>query len=155
MTVGALVGLIVIDVLIVAGISIVTGAIAPKWSDRRLEHDRFLLTLTRAESTAGYRRIGVPALAQRLPELGAVFGGQSKSALLGTDPASLGTYLREVRRAEIVHWVSFFSWLPLVFFNPWWLTAAFAAIVLTGNGIYIAILRNNRIRLLRIIARQQ
>jgi hypothetical protein len=155
MTVGALVGLIVIDILIVAGISIITGAIAPKWSDRRLEQDRLLLTLLAGESTKAYRRLGVPALAQRLPELGAVFGGQSKSALLGTDPESLRRYLREVRRAEIVHWVSFFSWLPLVFFNPWWLTAAFAIIVMTGNGIYIAILRNNRIRLLRIIARQE
>jgi hypothetical protein len=155
MTVGALVGLIVIDLLIIITISVGTGAIAPRFDDRRLMYDRFLLRLWPMESTAGYRKWKIPFLAQHLPELGTVFGGQSKAVLVGTDPQSLQRYLFEVRRAEIVHWVSFLSWLPLVFFNPWWLTLAFAVIVMAGNGIYIAILRNNRIRLLRIISRQQ
>jgi CDP-diglyceride synthetase len=52
-----------------------------------------------------------------------------------------------------VHWASVFSWVPLAFFNPWWLTLAFATIVIIGNAPFMVILRSNRIRLSHILTR--
>ena len=64
-----------------------------------------------------------------------------------------GPDVREVRRAEWVHWASCLTVLPLWFFNPWWLALAFTAVVLGANGLFILVLRHNRVRLLRILTR--
>jgi hypothetical protein len=153
MTVTTVIVLIVIDIAVVAGISILVGVIAPRFTDRRLEQDRFLLHRWRWETPSRYRALGASWLAARLPELGSIFGGQSKAELPGSDREALQGYLREVRRAEIVHWASFVSWVPLIFFNPWWLTLVFALIVTIGNALFLIILRYNKARLLRLIAR--
>jgi hypothetical protein len=155
MTMGKLIWLIVIDIAVVAGISILIGLIAPRLADRRLEHDRFLLRMWSWETPRRYRALRVGWLAAHLPELGSVFGGESKSAIPGRDTAALQFYLREVRRAEIVHWVSFFTWIPLIFFNPWWLTLAFAIVVMTGNALFLIVLRFNRIRVELLLNRRR
>jgi glycosyl-4,4'-diaponeurosporenoate acyltransferase len=143
--------LIAIDLLLIVGISVGFGALAPRiprqWLLPRQPR------LTRWESDSGYRKLRAPSLARRLPELGSVFGGRSKSALPGTSEAHLLDYLVEVRRAEIVHIVSALSWLPLLAFNPWWLTLAFASIVLIGNALFLIVLRFNRVRLIRLLNR--
>ena len=151
MTVSMIAWLVVIDIAVIVVISVFIGFLAPRFPARWLSRDRFLLHLMGWESPQRYRRLRVPWLAAHLPELGAVFGGQSKASLPGFDSVALGIYLAEVRRAEIVHWVSFFSWVPLAFFNPWWLTAIFAGIVILGNAPFIAILRFNRVRILRVL----
>jgi hypothetical protein len=148
---GHLAGLIAIDVIWVAGASVLTGALAPRWPSRWLARDRVPLTLRPWETTATYRRLGVPGLARRLPELGSAFGGRSKSSLPGTSPADLGSYLVEVRRAEWVHWISIGTVLPLFLFNPWWLALAFGLGAAGGNAPFIVVLRHNRLRILRII----
>jgi hypothetical protein len=143
--------LIAIDLLIIIGISVIFGALAPRIPQRLLQPRR--PKLTRWESDSGYRRLRAPVLARRLPELGTIFGGRSKSSLPGTSEEELLGYLVEVRRAEIVHIVSALSWLPLLAFNPWWLTLMFAAIVMTGNALFLIVLRFNQVRLIRLLNR--
>jgi hypothetical protein len=155
MTMGELIRLIVIDIAVVAGISILTGMLAPRLSDKRLLRDQFLLRMWSWETPKRYRALRVPWFAARLPELGSAFGGESKSTIPGRDDAALHMYQRELRRAEIVHWVSFFSWVPLIFFNPWWLTLAFATIVVVGNALFLSVLRFNRARVGLLLSRRQ
>ena len=155
MTTGELIRLNVIDILLIVGISVLVGASAPRWPSRWLGRDVFPLAFLPWESPAYYRRLGVGRLQRRLPELGAAFGGESKSALPGTSPAHVDGYLRELRRAEWVHWISIASVLVLFAFNPWWLGVAFAVAVMGGNAPFIGILRNNRLRIRRITDRNR
>jgi hypothetical protein len=150
MAMGAHIGLIAIDVVIIVGLSIAIGAWAPHWPHSWLDTDRFPLTIGGWERVEHYRRVRAGALATRLPELGHVFGGRSKRRLPGTDPASLDAYLIEVRRAEWVHVLSCLTVLPLALFNPWWLTCAFLAAVVAVNLAFLLVLRHNRMRLMQI-----
>ena len=143
------------SVVVVIALAICIGASAPRWPKTWLQRDVGPLRFNRFDTRSRYRKIGITKLARRLPELGAVFGGQSKSALPGVTNADLVTYLIEVRRAEWVHWLTLLVWLPLIFFDPWWLTLLFAFIVIAGNTIYIAILRHNRLRLTGILESRQ
>lgn len=151
MTVAAQVLLIVIDILVVLTLSIGTGALAPRWPDSWLDADPIPLALGGWETPAFFRRLRIPRLARRLPELGNTFGGESKSQLPGTTADHLTAYLREVRRAEWVHWVSVVGTFVLFAFNPWWLALAFVIVVTAGNLPFILVLRNNRARITRII----
>ena len=144
---------IVIDIAIVVGGSILIGALAPRWPDAWLARDRGPLRLSRFDTPARYRALRVTTLTRRLPELGSAFGGDSKSSLPGMDRVSIEAYLREVRRAEWVHWASCITVLPLWFFNPWWLALAFTVVVVGGNGLFMLVLRHNRVLLLRILTR--
>ena len=121
--------------------------------DAWLARDRGPLRLSRLDTPARYRALRVTTLTRRLPELGSAFGGDSKSSLPGIDRVSIEAYLREVRRAEWVHWASCLTVVPLWFFNPWWLALAFTVVVLGANGLFILVLRHNRVRLLRILTR--
>jgi hypothetical protein len=143
--------LVIIDILFVLTVSIGVGALAPRWPASWLGSDPIPLALGPWETPAFYRRLGIPRLARRLPELGATFGGASKSQLPGTTREHLSDYRREVRRAEWVHWVSVASPLVLFAFNPWWLALAFVIVVTAGNLPFILVLRNNRARITRII----
>jgi glycosyl-4,4'-diaponeurosporenoate acyltransferase len=90
----------------------------------------------------------------RLPEAGALFaGGFSKRQLRTRDPAYLGRFLAETRRAEWVHWLVvaiapvFFLW------NRPWLAAVMVAYGIAANIPCVITQRYNRARLLRILAR--
>jgi hypothetical protein len=146
--------LVVVDVIFVVAFSVAVGAWAPRWPEAWLGHDTFPLARWPWETPGFYRRIGVARLARRLPELGGAFGGESKSALPGRDRASLTSYLREVRRAEWVHWLSIAGSGLLFLFNPWWLALAFVVAVALGNIPFITVLRNNRFRIQRIVDRE-
>jgi glycosyl-4,4'-diaponeurosporenoate acyltransferase len=150
-----LVVLILIDIVIVAGISIGVGALAPRISVRYLGAEPFPLTFMPWESPVFFRALRVSKLARTLPELGATFGGESKSELPQRTVADMDRYLVELRRAEWVHWISIVSWVPLAFFNPWWLTALFAVIVISGNTLFLLILRRNRQRFTALKRRLQ
>ena len=141
--------------VVVISLAICIGASAPRWPNTWLQRDIGPLHFNRFDTRSRYRKIGITKLARTLPELGAVFGGQSKKELPGLTIEDLGAYLVEVRRAEWVHWLTLLVWVPLIFFDPWWLTLLFAFIVITGNTIYIAILRHNRLRLTRILESRQ
>ena len=150
-----LLGLIALDIVIVAGISIGVGALAPRVSARYLTSDPFPLAQMPWETPAFFRSLRVAQLTRVLPELGATFGGESKSQLPGRTVADLDHYLEELRRAEWVHWISIVSWVPLTFFNPWWITLLFAVIVISGNTMFLLILRRNRHRLTALKRRLQ
>jgi hypothetical protein len=150
-TMARYVALIVIDIAVVIGLSVGIGAWAPRWPAGWLSHDTFPLALMPWEKPAFYRRLGVARLARRLPELGSTFGGASKTELPGRSASDLARYLREVRRAEWVHWLSCAVTIVLFTFNPWWLALTFVVAVTVGNLPFILVLRNNRLRLIRII----
>ena len=142
----------VIDIAIIAGLSIIIGASAPRWPDRWFVADS-LITRPRAFETAEfYRTVGAGRWAARLPEFGAAFGGRSKRVVPGRDLVALEAYLVEVRRAMWVHALSMFTWVPLAFFNPWWLTLAGALIAILVNLPFMIILRGNNLRLSRMVA---
>ena len=153
MTTGSLVRLIVIDFLVLVIGTAAVGAMAPRWPARWLSRDRGPLRLRSFDTLARYRRIRAPWLAAHMPELGAACGGTSKKQLPGMDAASLTAYLIEVRRAEWVHWLACTPCIVLFFFNPWWLALLWTLLVVFVNGIFIVIVRFNRIRLLRILER--
>ena len=143
--------LVVIDIVVVVGVSVGAGAWAPRWPASWLGHDAFPLTRLPWETPRFFRSVGITRLARRLPELGATFGGSSKSSLPGMDGPGLTSYLVEVRRAEWVHWISVASALLLLAFNPWWLALAFVIAVSLGNLPFLLVLRNNRFRIQRIL----
>ncbi len=140
--------------MVVVVLSVLIGASAPRWPDRWLRSDPFPLRRLPWESPTFFRRLGIAQWTQRLPELGSLFGGESKSALPGTDRESLQRYLIEARRAEWVHWGSILSSLVLFAFNPWWLALAFVLAVSVGNLPFLLIVRNNRFRIQRILDRE-
>ena len=145
--------LIVIDIVVVVVLSVLIGAVAPRIPDRWLSADAGPLLLVPTESASGYRRLGVPRLARKLPELGGLFGGESKASLPGYSSDGLVAYAIEVRRAEWVHWASIVAALVLFAFNPWWLAALFVFLVAIGNAPFILVLRNNRVRIRGILER--
>ncbi|MEZ5118215.1 MAG: hypothetical protein R2737_18315 [Candidatus Nanopelagicales bacterium] len=135
--------------------SVTVGASAPRWPASWVRRDRWPLTPTRWDTPENYRRLGVTWLIRHLPEGGTWFGGQSKSALPGRDRAALEAYAAEARRAEWVHLLSITSWLALPWWNPWWLSLAFLAVLLVANVPFLVILRYNRVRIERILARSR
>jgi hypothetical protein len=150
---GDLIRLIAIDILVVIVISASVGLTAPRWRGDWLTRDSLLLRPAPWETPSYFRRFPTATWARVLPEMGATFGGRSKRYIPDRDSRAIAEYLVELRRAEWVHWTSVFSWVPLAFFNPWWLTLAFAIIVIVGNAPFMVILRSNRIRLSHILTR--
>ena len=152
---GAMLRLGVIDFVILAASAILIGFVAPRCPDRWFDRDRGPLRLTRWDRVRTYRRIGIPWFAKWLPEGGSWFGGESKSSLFGIDAASLRAYLTEVRRGEWVHFVSAFTFLVIVPFNPWQLILLWFCIVFIGNMVFFLVLRYNQLRLTSILTRME
>ena len=142
--------LIAINVVVIVVLSVLIGIWAPRWPLSWLDVDRFPLNPLPFEKHHHYRKFRVHSLRARLPELGDLFGGASKSSLPGTDLASLDLYLIEVRRAEWVHILSCLTPLPLFIYNPWWLALVFSVVVLTVNALFLIVLRHNRLRLRQV-----
>jgi hypothetical protein len=144
-----------VDFLVVVGITAAVGATAPRWPARWLDVEAWHLPFLPWEDAVFYRGIGVTWLARRMPEAGAMFGGESKSSLPGTDTASLRAYYVEVSRAEWVHVASSLSPLVLLLFTPWQVALGWLAFTVAVNALFLAILRNNRIRILAILERRE
>ena len=151
MDAGGLAKLIGIDVLVIIVMALVVGLPAPRWPRSWLVEDHGPLHLTRVDKVEFYRDLRVSTLIRVLPEGGSWAGGDSKSSLPGTDTDSLVSYLIEVRRAEWVHTLMAFAWVPLIFFNPMWLWMFFAAGVIFINLMFWLVLRYNRVRIVRIL----
>ncbi|MHB1165496.1 MAG: glycosyl-4,4'-diaponeurosporenoate acyltransferase CrtO family protein [Candidatus Nanopelagicales bacterium] len=147
-------GLLVVDISVIVTLSVIIGASAPRWPERWLRSDVGPLRRLPGETARLYRRIGVSTLIRRLPEMGTLFGGESKSALPGMSVPDLRRYLREDRRAEWVHWGSIAATLVIFAFNPWQLALVLWLLVAAGNLPFIAILRHNRLRILGILERK-
>ena len=139
------------DLVFVIAVSVLIGMTAPRWPRTWLHSDALVLHRLPWETPTFFRRLRVTKWAARLPELGGTFGGQSKDTLPGRTAEALEAYLVEVRRAEWVHWGSVLGSLLLFTFNPWWLATAFVLAVSLGNLPFLLILRNNRVRIQRIL----
>ena len=131
----------------------IVGATAPRWPDRWLDVGAWHVPFLPWETSAFYRRIGVVWLARHLPEAGALFGGESKSALPGHSTQDLHGYYIEVSRAEWVHIGSILGACVLFLFNPWWLALGWVVFAIVANAPFLAILRHNRLRLQAILER--
>ena len=138
--------LIVVDIAVIASLSTLIGLTAPRWPDSWLDHDSWLTRPRWWETPPFYRRLRTSWWAARLPECGSIFGGRSKRHLPGRDPVALGVYLIEVRRAIWVHSLSLLTWLPLLAFNPWWLSIAGLLFASAINVPFLVILRGNNAR---------
>ena len=138
--------LFLLDFAVVVGITLIPGATAPRWPRRWLQRDVGPLRLTSFDRVAWYRSLRIGPMSRWLPEFGEVFGGTSKRRLPGTSQQDLENYCIEVRRAEWVHWISFFSWVPVAFFNPLWVTVLVAVAVMAINLAFLMILRYNKLR---------
>ena len=153
MDVGSAATLLLVDFLVLVAMAITIGFIAPRCPNRWFSRDIGPLKLTRLDTVRAYRRIGIPWFAKWLPEGGSWMGGESKSSLFGIDAASLRAYLIEVRRGEWVHFLSAFTFLIIVPFNPWQLIVLWFCIVFVGNFVFFFVLRYNQLRLSSILAR--
>ena len=150
---GAMLRLVIIDLVILVGLAALIGLIAPRCPDRWFAREWGPLTLTRWDRVAIYRRSGIPWCARWLPEGGSWLGGASKSSLFGMDVDSLRAYLVEVRRGEWVHVIAAFTFLVLVPFNPWQLILLWFLIIFVGNLVFFLVLRYNQLRLTSILER--
>ena len=146
--------LVVANIVCVAGLSVLIGSTAPRWPDRWFRVSRGPLTWRLPGESAAFARASRGRWAQRLPELGDMFGGVSKKHLPGRDLEALREYAAQVRRAEWVHLLSILTFVPMVWVNPWWLTVVFAAVAVVINLPFLVVLRHNRTRLERLIARR-
>ena len=133
-------------------IGLVLGRAPARWFSK----DNFVTRIRHFERSGRiYQRLGIRRWKDRVPELGELFGGQSKRRL----PLSNGTGRRlqlvafssELRRAELVHWLVMAGWFVLPLWNsaPW--LAVMAAYSFLANAPFIAIQRYNRARIARII----
>lgn len=155
MDVGSAAILLLIDFLVLVAMAITIGFIAPRCPDRWFARDVGPLRLTRYDSVRAYRRVGIPWFAKWLPEGGSWLGGESKSSLFGIDAASLEAYLIEVRRGEWVHFLSAFTFLVIVPFNPWQFILLWFLIVGVGNMVFFLVLRYNQMRITSLLRRMQ
>lgn len=155
MDVGSAAILLLVDFLILVAMAITIGFLAPRCPDRWFARDVGPLKLTPHDTARAYRRVGIPWFAKWLPEGGSWLGGESKSSLYGVDVASLEAYLIEVRRGEWVHFLSAFTFIPLVFWNPWWAMLIWFLIVGVGNMVFFLVLRYNQMRITSLLRRMQ
>ena len=155
MDVGSAATLLLVDFLVLVAMAITIGFIAPRCPNRWFSRDVGPLQLTRFDTVRAYRRLGIPWFAKWLPEGGSWLGGESKASLFGVDAASLEAYLIEVRRGEWVHFLSAFTFIPLVLWNPWWAMLFWFLIVGVGNMVFFLVLRYNQVRLTSLLRRMQ
>ena len=155
MDTGSAAVLLLVDFLVLVAMALTIGFIAPRCPDRWFARDIGPLKLTRFDTVRRYRLIGIPWFAKWLPEGGSWMGGESKASLYGIDAASLEAYLVEVRRGEWVHFLSAFTFIPLVLWNPWWAMVIWFLIVGVGNMVFFLVLRYNQVRITQLLRRMQ
>ena len=144
--------LVLVDAAAWTGLSVVIGLAASRVPDRLLVRDTWLTRL-RAIEQGGRRweRLGVRRWKDGLPEAGGLFGGTSKAHLAGT--GEVERQLLETRRGEWVHWALLGCGPVFALWNPPWLAAVMVAFGVALNVPFIAVLRFNRARLLRVAQR--
>jgi glycosyl-4,4'-diaponeurosporenoate acyltransferase len=102
------------------------------------------------------RYLGVKHWKDLLPDGGTWFGGGfAKRGMSNTDPAYLQRFIAETWRGELCHY-SAFLFLPLFFlWNPWWGNLVMTLYAIAANAPCIIAQRYNRIRMRKLLDRQQ
>jgi glycosyl-4,4'-diaponeurosporenoate acyltransferase len=149
--------MVVLDVAVWAVWSFGVGLFAHRLPIERLGHDAGVLRLRPAELDGSFaRRIRVKRWKDRLPEAGTFFaGGFSKRTVATRDPVYLERFVVETRRAEVTHWLVMAIAPVFVLWNPWWVVVVMFAYALAANGPCLVVQRYNRMRLYRVLERQQ
>ncbi|MCB0998048.1 MAG: hypothetical protein R2713_23335 [Ilumatobacteraceae bacterium] len=99
------------------------------------------------------RRLRIKSWKERLPETGGRFGGMSKRQLPGRDREALERFAAECRRGERTHWTITAAGPVFVVWNTYPEAFAISVANAAGNAPFIAILRYNRARIARALAR--
>ena len=147
-----------VDAAVWAAVQTATGYAVHRLPDDRLDHDSWLTRPRRFERDGAFYtgRLRIRRWKRWLPEAGAVFpGGFDKGHLGVPGPPHLRRHLIETRRAELGHWLAV---LPAPLFRAWnprWLTLVMWAYAAAVNGPCIAAQRYNRLRLRRVLRRQE
>lgn len=147
---------VAVDVLAWGVFHSVTGYVAHRLPDARLQRDGALLTLRRFEAggVAHRRYLHVHRWKDRVPEAGGLFrGGVSKRQLPATDQAGLQLFVKATRRAELAHWWAMACSPLFVLWNPPLAAGLLVAYGVLVNLPFIVIQRYNRARTLRLIDR--
>jgi glycosyl-4,4'-diaponeurosporenoate acyltransferase len=134
--------------------SVVVGYAGHRVDERRFEHDTWL-TRPRAFERDGrvYERLGIRRWKGWLPELGALFTGGFAKRSVSRDKAHVARFVRETRRAELVHWIVMVAAPVSVLWNPPWGVAVMFAYAIVANVPCVVVQRYNRARLRRVLAR--
>lgn len=149
--------MVVLDVAVWAVWSFCVGLVAHRLPVDRLDHDTSLFRLRPAElDSSFYARLRVKRWKDRLPEAGTFFaGGFSKRRVVTRDPAYLERFVIETRRAELTHWLVMAIAPVFVLWNPWWMVMIMFTYAFVANIPCLLVQRYNRVRLLRVLARQK
>lgn len=130
------------------------------WYHRRstiehLERDGCVLRLRQFEAGGAWyeRRLRIKSWKEQLPETGARGGGMSKRQLPGRNREALERFAAECRRGERTHWTITAAGPAFVVWNTYPETIAISVANAAGNAPFIAILRYNRARIVRMLAR--
>lgn len=90
-----------------------------------------------------------------VPEGGQIFtGSYNKSELKDKSPAALKSFIIEINRAEVTHWMIIFSLPFVLLFNPRWTYIIHGIYALASNIPFIIIQRYNRPRFEKLYERQ-
>lgn len=146
--------LVLVDAAAWAGLSAGVGLVASRVPDRALARDTWLTRIRPAElGGRRWERLAVRRWKDALPEAGGLFGGASKAHLAGR--GDVERQLLETRRGEWVHWVLLGCGPLFALWNPAWLAVVMVAFGVAMNLPFIAVLRFNRARLLRVVERRR
>jgi glycosyl-4,4'-diaponeurosporenoate acyltransferase len=146
---------VVLDVVVWAVVSTVTGYVTHRLPPQRFASDGFLTRLRPFEADGRWyeRRLAIKSWKDRLPEAGAVFqGGFSKRSLRSASIDDLERFVVETRRAEVTHWVVLAAGPFFFLWNPWGLGLVMVAYAVVANVPCLVVQRYNRARLRRVVA---
>jgi glycosyl-4,4'-diaponeurosporenoate acyltransferase len=130
--------------------------IALAWSFIRMPADWFRPPES-PEGTDFYEKwLGIKLWKDRLPDGAGWFGGGfAKGRMRSADPDYLRRFIAETWRGELCHWCAFL-FVPVFFlWNPWWGNLVMLVYAIAANGPCILAQRYNRIRMTRLLRRDQ
>jgi glycosyl-4,4'-diaponeurosporenoate acyltransferase len=99
-------------------------------------------------------RLNIRRWKDRLPETGGWFG-VSKKELPGLSTPDLELFLIECRRGELTHWAILFVTPAFAIWNSGLALFIVVCVGLAASIPFIAVLRYNQLRIMRILARRE
>lgn len=149
---------LVVDIVAVILIQTTAGYAVHRMSLSRLDYDTWLLR-PRAFERGGRLYSGLLRIKRwkdRLPEAGDLFaGGLSKRQLPSAEEGGLERFAAETRRAELCHWLAVAPTPLFALWNPPWMVVLVMVSAFGVNLPFITIQRYNRIRVERVLGREE
>ena len=101
------------------------------------------------------RWFGVRSWKDRLPDAAGWFGGFPKAALRSRDPSYLARFIVETCRGEAAHWAQWIVISGFMLWTPWPWALVLPVYAAASNLPCILLLRQNRLRIRRVLAGRQ